>query len=98
MICYEKDFILYQSIFRTNWGEDKAGIPPRIVDGVVGTANLFKDILDGEIVATIICGDNYYAENMEECRQFISKEVERIKPDLLMAGPAFNAERFGMAC
>jgi len=79
-------------------GEDKAGIPPRIVDGVVGTANLFKDILDGEIVATIICGDNYYAENMEECRQFISKEVERIKPDLLMAGPAFNAERFGMAC
>lgn len=79
-------------------GEGKAGITPRLLDEVVGTANLFKDKVHGEIVATLICGDNYYAENMEKCRGFLSKEVERIKPDLIIAGPAFNAGRFGIAC
>lgn len=79
-------------------GEDKANIPPRIVDEVVGTANLFKDKVDGEIVATLICGDNYYAENMDKCREFASKQIEKIQPDLIIAGPAFNAGRFGIAC
>lgn len=79
-------------------GEDKAGIPPRLVDKVVGTANLFEGKVDGGIVATLICGDNYYAENMDKCREFISKQVERIEPDLIIAGPAFNAGRFGIAC
>ena len=79
-------------------GEDKASISPRVKDEVVGTSNLFKNKVDGEIVATIICGDNYYAENMEECRGFVAKEVERLKADLVIAGPAFNAGRFGIAC
>lgn len=78
-------------------GEDKASIPPQIKDEVVGAANLFKD-LEGEIIATIICGDNYYAENIEETREFIAKEIKRLDPDLIVAGPAFNAGRFGIAC
>lgn len=78
-------------------GEEKASIPPQIILGRVGSANLFKDI-DGEIVATIICGDNFYAENMEVTRSFISEQIEEIKPDLVIAGPAFNAGRFGMGC
>lgn len=78
-------------------GEDKATIPPRIESGIVGSANLFKD-LDGEIVATIICGDNFYAENMEETREFIAKQIKTFNPDLIVAGPAFNAGRFGIAC
>lgn len=78
-------------------GEDKANIPPQIKEGSVGTANLFKN-LEGEIIATIICGDNFYAENIDETRKFISKEIERLKPDLIVAGPAFNAGRFGIAC
>lgn len=78
-------------------GEDKASIPPQIKDKVVGAGNLFKD-LEGEIVATIICGDNYYAENIKEAREFIGKEIQRLEPDLILAGPAFNAGRFGIAC
>lgn len=78
-------------------GENKASIPPEIKEEVVGTANLFKD-LAGEIVGTIICGDNYYAENIEKTRQFIAKQIEKLNPDLIVAGPAFNAGRFGIAC
>ncbi len=79
-------------------GEDKAGVPPEIHEGMIGSANAFNGKLDGEIVATIICGDNYYAENMEEAKNTIFKEIEKIKPDLFIAGPAFNAGRFGIAC
>lgn len=78
-------------------GEDKANIPPQIKEGAVGSANLFK-ALNGEIVATIICGDNYYAENIEEARKFISEQIDKLEPDMVMAGPAFNAGRFGIAC
>ncbi len=78
-------------------GEDKASIPPQIREEVVGAANLFKD-LEGEIIATIICGDNYYAQNIDESRRFISKQIEELNPDLVVAGPAFNAGRFGIAC
>ena len=67
--------------------------------GAVGAANLYKDnIKNSEISATIICGDNFYAENMETAANKIFTFIDEIKPDILIAGPAFNAGRFGMAC
>ena len=80
-------------------GEEAAGLPPQIKNGPVGSANAFCEQLESAgIVATIICGDNYYAENMEKAREFICEEIEKIKPHMLIAGPAFNAGRFGIAC
>ena len=80
-------------------GEDKAGVPPEIINGPVGTGMALVGLLkDAEIVATVICGDNYYAENIEKSRDLICTEIEKIKPDMLIAGPAFNAGRFGIAC
>lgn len=79
-------------------GEDKAGMEPEVREGMVGPANLFNGKIDGEIVGTVICGDNYYAENMDKAREYIFKQIESMKPDLLIAGPAFNAGRFGIAC
>lgn len=79
-------------------GEEKAGIPPEIHEGMIGSANAFSGKLDGEIIATIICGDNYYAENMESAKKTIFKELDKLNPDIFIAGPAFNAGRFGIAC
>ncbi|AOT69199.1 sarcosine reductase [Geosporobacter ferrireducens] len=79
-------------------GEDQADVPPQVREEVIGPANLFKDHIGGEIVATIICGDNYYAQNMETARAFVYQQIEKYKPQLVIAGPAFNAGRFGMAC
>lgn len=52
----------------------------------------------GEIVGTIICGDNYFNENKEKALEYILNIVKEVKPDILVAGPAFNAGRYGMAC
>lgn len=80
-------------------GEDKAGMEPAIMEGAVGAANLFKAKMpEVEFAATVICGDNYYAENMEKAREYIVEGIRKYSPDMLIAGPAFNAGRFGMAC
>lgn len=80
-------------------GEEMAYERPSIKEGPVGPANALEPLLkDAKIVATIICGDNFYAENMEEARAFVREQAERLQPDLFLAGPAFNAGRFGIAC
>lgn len=80
-------------------GEDQAGIEPQIIDGPVGPAQpVSKQLEEAEVTHTIICGDNYFNENTELAQQFIMEKFDEIKPDLVIAGPAFNAGRYGMAC
>lgn len=80
-------------------GEEFAYTEPFVEEGPRGNANAFAPQLkDGEIVATIVCGDNYFAENIDVCKDFVGKQIEAFKPDILIAGPAFNAGRFGIAC
>lgn len=80
-------------------GEDKAYYEPEIYDGMKGSANSFAGKIEGaEIVNTIICGDNYYVENMDKVKDFITNAIEGKEYDLVIAGPAFNAGRFGIAC
>lgn len=80
-------------------GEEKAYEKPFVKEGPVGPANGFAESLrDAEIEATIICGDNYYVENMDEVKAFIGEQLKKYRIDLFIAGPAFNAGRFGIAC
>lgn len=80
-------------------GEECAYQEPFVEEGKRGNANAFgAGLKGGDIVATIVCGDNYFVENMEICKEFIRKQVEAFKPDIVMAGPAYNAGRFGIAC
>jgi betaine reductase len=80
-------------------GEEFAYQKPFVEEGARGNAKAFSTKLKGaEIVATIICGDNYFAENIEECKNFVKEQVEAYRPDILIAGPAYNAGRFGIAC
>ena len=80
-------------------GEEFAYTEPFVEEGCKGPAvGLQAAIPDGEIVASIVCGDNYFAENIDKCKDFIRAQVEKYQPDLFIAGPAFNAGRFGIAC
>ena len=53
---------------------------------------------DYEIVSTIICGDNYFGENLDAATDTIIEMVKKCEPDVFVAGPAFNAGRYGVAC
>lgn len=81
-------------------GEEMAHIPAEVREGIVGPGLAFKQAFkdEAEIVATIVCGDSYFNENLEEAKSAILEMVRKYNPDLFIAGPAFNAGRYGVAC
>ena len=80
--------------------EEKANIPVEVKKGPIGPARLFQQLLGvgGTVEATIICGDNYFNEEREQALADITQEWQEAKPDLVVAGPAFDAGRYGLAC
>lgn len=82
-------------------GEDMAHIEPQFKEEGVGPAMAFGNAMKAqgaELVGTIICGDNYFNENNEESLAFLEDIYEKYEVDLVVAGPAFNAGRYGVAC
>mgnify|MGYP001237786676 CR=1 FL=1 len=93
--------VLYLNQFFGQVGaEDKAGTEPLVKAGPVGPGILFQELLgpEAEITATVICGDNYFAEHLEEATETVIAMIRDCHPDLVLAGPAFNAGRYGIAC
>lgn len=86
--------------FGQKGGEEAAGFPIEAFDGAVAVGGQIQNLLKdkGSIVKTIICGDDYANENPDEVCAKIKAILEEVKPDLLIAGPAFNAGRYGVAC
>ena len=81
-------------------GEEMAHVPPEFKEGHVGPGLAFNQAWNGEatIVSTIICGDSYFAENEKAAKEQIVNYVKEQKADFFIAGPAFNAGRYGYAC
>jgi glycine reductase complex component B subunit gamma len=81
-------------------GEDKADYKPEVREGFVGPGMGINGLLKGQaqIVATVICGDSYFNENLEVAKAEVIEMIRSYSPDLVIAGPAFNAGRYGMAC
>lgn len=81
-------------------GEDKADTAPLKKDGPIGPGRLFQEIFGqyAEIVCTVICGDNYFSEHIEGAKEELIPLIKSYHPDLVLAGPAFNAGRYGVAC
>ena len=81
-------------------GEAEAYYPLEVRTEPVGPGKQLQAMLgeDGRIAATVICGDNYFNENMETVSRQIEEILKTYDADLLVAGPAFNAGRYGVAC
>jgi len=81
-------------------GEDMAGVPPRFTSEVLGPGRALAGLLaEGEELAgTIICGDNYFSDQPEKAAAECLGHVRLAAPDIFLAGPAFNAGRYGVAC
>ena len=82
-------------------GEEKADYPAELrVGEIVGPGQALTQQFgeDAEIVATIVCGDSYFNENLEKAKADILAMVKEQAPDVFVAGPAFNAGRYGVAC
>jgi glycine reductase len=81
-------------------GEEEAYHPLEVRDGPVGPGRALQQALgdQGTVVGTIIAGDNYFVEEQEEALPKTREAFDQLKPDLVVAGPAFDAGRYGLAC
>lgn len=93
VICYVNQF------FGGVGGEDKADQEPYILEGTVGPTMAINGALkDAEVTHTIVCGDNFMGSNTDEAVRRIMEMLEGKQADLFIAGPAFQAGRYGVAC
>lgn len=81
-------------------GEAKADAPFGFREGPIGPGKRLQALLgeSAEIVVTPFCGDNYFASHQEDVLNEILQLGQRWKINLLIAGPAFAAGRYGLAC
>ena len=85
-------------------GEEHAQLPPRLESGARGPGQLLETLdPDVDVVATLIFGDDYAAlkpeRAIDEMLSLLEAAERDLGPiDLLLAGPAFNAGRYGMTC
>lgn len=80
-------------------GEEMAHVEPSSEQGPKGPGMAINGALgeEGEVVGTVICGDSYFGENMEEAKAKVLELIKEFNPDLVITGPAFNAGRYGVA-
>jgi glycine reductase len=66
----------------------------------VGAARALAAALggEGEVVGTIVCGDNFFTEERERARGAVRAALKELRPDVVVAGPAFEAGRYSVAC
>jgi glycine reductase len=79
-------------------GEEKAGSPLEAREGAAGPGKLLEQLFGGDskVVMTLVCGDNYAVENQEP---MVARALEKIRDanaDLFVAGPCFQAGRYGL--
>ena len=81
-------------------GEEQAHVGVSVKTGAVGPGRLLEKALgdDARVEATIVCGDNFASERIDDVTRTIAGELDRLTPDVLIAGPAFGSGRYGLAC
>ena len=81
VVCYINQF------FGQIGGEEMAHVGFSVKHEAVGPARLFQELLRErcEVVGTVICGDNYFAEDTERGAAEGLALVRALKPDLFIA-------------
>ncbi len=75
-------------------GEEAAIVGPQLMTSTVGPGRGFPF----DIQATIVCGDDFFAEHEPDALSQLLEWVEEHDPDVLLCGPAFGSGRYGYAC
>jgi len=79
--------------------EEHAGRALEIHEGAVGPGKLLESLLgsDARVILTFVCGDNFAVEHQAELTAAILEKLRETRVDLFVAGPCFDAGRYGMA-
>ncbi len=81
-------------------GESVANTPVEMRPGPVGPGRLLQEAIGSaaSVTTTIVCGDNFFNDERERAVARVRELLREVKPDVVIAGPAFEAGRYGVAC
>ena len=81
-------------------GEEAADHPPEYREGPLGPGVRLDELFGGsaQVVGTLLAGDNYFSMNHAAAMEVIEGLLRASGGEFLIAGPAFNAGRYGLAC
>lgn len=81
-------------------GEEAADAPFSVREGAIGPGTKLEQEMAGagKVVATLVCGDDRAATDLAAFGEELAKALKELRADVLVAGPAFNAGRYGLAC
>jgi glycine reductase len=81
-------------------GEERADVGLTLAEAFPGPSQLLQQVLGdrGTLVGVLVAGDNHASGQPDAFVREAVEHLARLKPDLLIAGPAFSAGRYGMAC
>ena len=99
-MAVKKVFYYTNQFYAGIGGEESASIGLEFRPGPVGPGAFLQQELgdDFEVVMSAVCGDNTIAEQGENLVPKILEAVKASGAELFVAGPAFNAGRFGLGC
>ena len=88
-----KVIMIYDQIQSGAGIKDDHMIPLGAKKEPVGPAIMMEQYLktvDGRVMACLYCGDGYYEANPEEVSRKLCAMVNKLKPDVVMCGPALE--------
>ncbi len=76
-----KIVLFINQFFANVGGEDMADYKPELREGAVRPGPKLNELLgeDYEIVGTILCGDNYFGENLDEATGSVLDRVKKCR-------------------
>src|SRR5262245_1332628 len=81
-------------------GEEVANVGVSVRNGAVGAGRALQQALEdqGSIIGTLVCGDNYIHDKRDAALTALETPLRELRPDVVVAGPAFASGRYGLAC
>ncbi|RDY27116.1 glycine/betaine/sarcosine/D-proline family reductase selenoprotein B [Romboutsia weinsteinii] len=96
-----KVVMIYDQVQAGLGGKEKLDIPLGGKTMAIGSSNMLDAGMkeaDGKIVACLYCGDGFFDKNKEEVKAKMVGMVNKIKPDVVICGPAYNYEGYAKMC
>ena len=96
-----KVLMIFDQIQAGLGGKEKANLPLGGKMMPIGSASMLEPALketDGKVVATLYCGDGYFDENKQEVTKKVIAMIQKINPDVVICGPAYNYKVYAKMC
>ncbi len=96
-----KIVMIYDQIQSGAGTKDDKMVELNIKKELVGPAIMMEQYLkeiDGNVVATLYCGNGYYIDKKEEVIRKLTAMCEKLGADVVMCGPSFNYLEFSQMC